>query len=558
MAAVRHSDPSSLPPGAVSKAMLIVLGIAILVRLQGLGWDDWRAFHPDERNLVTAAAGLSFGNLVPDFHAYGALSLWLPRLLGAVTDPGCAGAQCLLFPARLISVLFAVISVWLGALICRRLGSDRAMLIGASVLALSAPLIQWAHFGTTESALICLVLALWWQSLRYLDGRDTAMKAMAVSALLIGLGLGMKLAAGAMTVVPLTALLLRWPGLAKAAFLLGLGAVITGVLFAATNPSVVVDTERFLGTMTFEGGIVAGTTDVFWTWQFVDTVAVVFQVQQLASMLGWGIAALAIAGMVWAVARRQLGALPGLAFLIIYGVIVFTWYAKFARYLAPMLPIMVIFAAISLDKLWDWRRSLTLRIVLIGVLGLSILSGLSMAISFQAEDPRIRAARVLSDKVKPGQSVLMEPREVGVHAIPDVTSVFLSHEEISGQAGAATLAQKLADADWMVLYSRRHWSVLPRLLQRFPGACPYYAALASGALGYAVTDRVTRAVPFGPLGTLGVSAEETRVVFDRPKAYILQNVQRLPAATIAERLSATPDPGACGKAALATALDQAR
>ena len=65
-----------------TRALPWLIALTALLRLQGLGWDDFTGLHPDEGNLVRAAAALSWPDaLIPDFHAYNALAVWMPRLV---------------------------------------------------------------------------------------------------------------------------------------------------------------------------------------------------------------------------------------------------------------------------------------------------------------------------------------------------------------------------------------------------------------------------------------------------------------------------------------------
>src|SRR5690606_35936125 len=70
------------PDNAALAAMLALVLAGAALRFQGLDWDAGQLLHPDERNIATAAARLAWPDrLVPDFHAYNGLSLYLPRLL---------------------------------------------------------------------------------------------------------------------------------------------------------------------------------------------------------------------------------------------------------------------------------------------------------------------------------------------------------------------------------------------------------------------------------------------------------------------------------------------
>ena len=103
--------------------MAMILMAGLVLRLQGLDWDQGRGFQPDEGNLVRAALALSWTSPIPTFHAYNDLSLWLPRLISsAVCNP--ADGHCLTLAARLLSALFSAAAVWLVALVAHGLAAQ--------------------------------------------------------------------------------------------------------------------------------------------------------------------------------------------------------------------------------------------------------------------------------------------------------------------------------------------------------------------------------------------------------------------------------------------------
>ena len=198
------------------QALVAVVLAGAALRLAGLDWDVGRGLHPDEGNLVRGALSLGpGGRLIPAFHAYNDLALWLPRLLSM---PVCAAGDsaCLTLVARLVSAVLSVATIPLAAGVARQLAGQAAGPVAGPVAGLaaavafagSAPLVQWAHFGTTESALVLLVVALWSVALRWQAGRIGDFGMALWSGALIGLGFGFKTAALATALIPLVALVL--------------------------------------------------------------------------------------------------------------------------------------------------------------------------------------------------------------------------------------------------------------------------------------------------------------------------------------------------------------
>lgn len=530
-------------------ALLLLLLAALVLRLQGLDWDQGRGLHPDEGNLARAAAALGPGRWIPDFHAYNDLALWLPRLLAA---PLCdaSAAPCLTRAARLLSALFATAAVWALAAIALRLAGRRAMLATALIATTSAPLIQWAHFGTTESALVLLVALLWLQALRWqraeIGNRGLAL----TSALLLGAGFGIKTSALAMAVIPLAALAVTRRPAGPILRMLIWALPLTAMLALAATPSLLVVPGDWLAVMRFERGVVDGSVNVFWTRQFDTRSGPGFHLRQL-----WGASAgagLLLAGTGLLTTRRAAwpGLAPGLALALVYGSLIAGWQAGFFRYLAPLWPVLLVLAGLGAGRLLA-SASQTLRALAMAGLALMAVAGLDLAASYQATDPRLLAEADLHRRAAPGALLAVEPHDTGLTAGLPVVVLPLESPD------PAVLAGALAGADWMLIASRRNWAVLPNH-PAAPLACTYYAALAGGDLGWRPVARFHRASPLHPLLAPGLAAEETRTVFDRPRVILLRNEARLDPAGLAARLALPAAPADCTPEALAAAWERAQ
>lgn len=529
------------------QGLLWLLALGFVLRVIGLNWDSGRGLHPDEGNLVRAALGLGLGGRwIPEFHAYNDLALWLPRLLSL---PFCEGADapCLTLVARAVSAALSWAMIWPGAALAYRLAGGSgtaghvAGLAAAGLLASAPALVQWAHFGTTESAMALLVVVLWtiaqlWQSGGFPD------RAMAlVSGVAIGVGFGFKTTALAMGLIPVLAIALAprpWQVKLRLLIMLGAMAGAQGLAFA---PSVLFATEAWLGVMRFENGVVQGTSPVFWTAQFNGATPVLYELRQLWGLLGLGLL-LAVSGL--GAPWRWLA--PGLGFALVYAALTFGWHAKFVRYLAPLVPVLLILAAVGLGRLAEGRLGRTAWAAGLAVLALMVVQGLDFAASYLRPDPRLVIEQHLRTRAAPTDLVAIEPRDLGQTGGLGQITLPLTDPALS----AAQLAQGLARADWVLIASRRNWEVLPRQLNAPSVLCGYYAGLGDGSLGFVPIARATRTGPLGQLFAPGLDTEETRVVFDRPEVILLRNIERLPAEGLEARLSAPRSPEDCAPAQL--------
>jgi len=535
------------------RALIALICLGAVLRLIGLDWDDGRGLHPDEGNLIRGALTLGVnGRMLPEFHAYNDLALWLPRLLSLPLCTPEDGA-CLTLIARGLSAVMSVALIPLGAGLARALagGSDGARLAGlatALVLALSGALIQWAHFGTTESAIALNVVLLWWLAMRWQTGRLSDVDFALWSAAALGIGFGFKTTAAVVSVIPLAAFALAGRPDAARAKLFALFAGVATIQALIFAPSVVFDTQGWLDVMAFENGVVTGSVPVFWTAQFEGARNVLFEVAQLWSLtVGAGLV-LALLGLALAARHHWRIALPGLVFLVVYATLTFGWHAKFVRYLAPVLPVLLIFAGVATGRLLVQRRSQTARMASAAALGLMVLAGVDSASAYLRADPRIAMEDLLDTRAAPGDLVAIEPRDLPQTGAHQTITLPLNRADVS----PADLAGPLARAEWLIIASRRNWQVLPRQ----PGAstvlCAYYAGLADRSLGYVAVARTDRLGLFGRLFHAGLAAEETRHVFDRPEVFLLRNIAHFTADDLAQRLSAPEHDTDCTPTTLQT------
>lgn len=520
---------------------------ALVLRLQGLDWDQGRGLHPDEGNLVRAAAALGPGHWIPHFHAYNDLALWMPKL---AAEPFCdAGREpCLRTAARVLSALFSATAVWAMAAISFRLAGRQAMVATALIAATSAPLIQWAHFGTTESVLVLLVALLWLQALRWQRGEISNTGLALTSAILLAAGFGIKTSALSAAIIPLTALVAAGRPLGTTLRTLVWALPLTLVMIVAATPSLIFAGADWLEVMQFERGVVDGSLEVFWTRQFAVDSGPMFQLRQLWGATEGAGLALAIFGLIATAPRYRRELAPGLAFAIVYAALCFSWHAAFFRYLAPLFPVVIVLAGVGVAHLLD-LGSQTARALSVVALALMAITGIDLAASYQATDPRVLAEAELRIRAAPTARLAVEPYDTPLTA--ELQTLVLPLED----SDPVRLAATLAEAEWMLIASRRNWAVLPGH-PAAPLACAYYAAIAQGDLGWRPVATFRRASPFGPLLQPSIASEETRSVFDRPLVILLRNEERLSATTLVDRIAAPP--GDCTPAALSAAWERAR
>jgi hypothetical protein len=411
----------------------------------------------------------------------------------------------------------------------------------------SAPMVQWAHFGTTESAIALVVVLCWALAARWQAGEITDRQFAILGGAVLGVGFGFKTTALVVGLIPGIALLLPGapiPARLRIALIMGAIAIGQALAFA---PSVIFRTEAWLGIMDFENGVVRGTVPVFWTAQFHGAVNGLFEARQLWSLTQGAGLVLMGAGLALMPRPAWRLALPGVMFAAVYLMLIMGWHAKFVRYLAPAIPVIVILAGVGVGRLLTGVWGQAARAGAVAGLGLMVIGGLDGWTAYLRPDPRIVIESELMRLARPDQRVAVEPRDLAQTGLMQQAALPL----MDGMASPEALADVLAGSDWLIIASRRNWAVLPRQHGAPAVICTYYAALAEGGLGFVRVARADRRGVLGHLFDPGLAGEETRNAFDRPEVLLFRNVDRLNPDDLRARLSALRDPAECSGPVLA-------
>jgi 4-amino-4-deoxy-L-arabinose transferase-like glycosyltransferase len=522
--------------------VLVVLLFAAALRLSGVDWDGGIAAHPDERYVVGVAEGLSWGQLdpfavAPEF-PYGHLPLYLLAL---------AGGADRLMTARLVAGLADVGTVALAAALGCRLAGRRAGLLAAAFLAAMPLHVQQAHFGTVDALLaLCVTAALLFairlaQSGRWPDA--------ALAGLWGGLALGCK-AAALLLALPLAAAWAMAPGsrrgrLARGALLVSVAAST----FAVTNPFALLEGGRFLGNVAGQAAMARGASLLPYTLQYHATWPYLYPFwQQFIWGMGPLMAVLCFGGLglaVWQAARRPAGpaAWVALAWALPFWAFTAGLYVKFPRYLLPLTPLLAAYGGAAAGSLHPrWLR----RLAALLALAPALLLSLTLIASYRRPHPWIAASAWLRANLPPGSTIAVEAWD---HPLPldaagyNVRILPLFDAE-SPQKWAA-VEEALAEADALVIASRRGYGALARWPERFPQTADYYRALFAGESSFtaaacferwprlgllALTDDPFRAadMPCPSLPCLQTPAlrlprlDESFVVYDRPLVLVFR------------------------------------
>ncbi|MCL4364215.1 glycosyltransferase family 39 protein [Patescibacteria group bacterium] len=550
---------------------LLVIGLLVYTRFFNLGWGLPYPMHPDERNMAAAIQQLkcelpvfslnlpkslmenwqpaSWLVLVkpfdlancfnPNFFAYGQLPLYLAYIFvwvirgfhdfGAMNVSFNDAVLSLRFIAALSSVLSAVIIIKIVDALT--VGKKSIWLFATSSLTIVfLPFaIQFSHFGTTESLLMFFYLLIIYLTVRFLEKKIDELTFVLVSALFIGAALATKVSSLIFVLVPMVGLSFekrsRFPflySLLVRLFDVFILCLLSGLVFVVFSPHNLINWQDFVGSMNYESSVALGSVLVFYTRQFVGSVPVLFQLTKIFPYaLGWLLGLFGILGLLVVGWKDKRINILRVAFLIYFLPNSFL-FAKWTRFMAPIFPIVTIFALILVVSSLDYLKkkpflfypaSFILALFL-------IIPGISYLSIYQKPDVRFQATDWINKNIPPNSVVLSET--ANVVDIPlvnannlDVISFNFYDLDVSLQL-QQELKDDLAKADYIFVPSRRIFANSPK--EQYPLLNKYYQDLFSGKLGFQKVAEFSS-------GLDDEQAEETWTVFDHPVIRIYKKVK---------------------------------
>lgn len=538
--------------------LAVVILTGGLLRFYNLNWDSGMLFHPDEMNIGIAMSKISFsGSLNPGFFAYNGFSLYLYKAAATIVAAFTGNQSWVdetgrsLLVGRYISAAVSTFSLPMIYLLGVRIADRQTAFLATTLAAFNTGLIQCAHFAVTESLLVFFLLltALCAQACiavksRICDG---------ILYLVIGIAAGCKTSALSFLAFPAAVIAIRSAGLRQ--FFSGCFRAIPGSLiilaaFFAVSPYSLLELESFLASMSYEGGVVHGTIKVPYTLQFFDSTAFISWIPSLNWLLTVPVAVIGMTGLlVWlagglmALWRRNLcqttpselsaesnnsdKALPLLVFAMLYALYIGSWHAKFIRYLIPLLPVLILSSAWACGKIRK-RFALLGSVVTVIVIVCSGLWAVSFFSIYLRPSTRIAASEWMLKNFNPESRLLLEHYDYPLPIVfpgnaPDkfVRRIFPFFAKDTPEK-MQELAAALAEADYLILASRRLYANISRDTHQYPFTSRYYHDLFSGRLGFSEVAVFSSPPALGNWTFDDNRAEETFQVFDHPEVRIFR------------------------------------
>jgi hypothetical protein len=596
--------------------LALILAVGAALRFYGLQWDEGHWLHPDERKIYfivlelgwpqSLAEALSPSSpLNPGFFAYGSLPIYL---LGAIASlvklvwPAFWLQQDLHLVARPLVALVDLGTIYLTYRLASQLlfpsrprglsrtePSERlegAPLLAAAFVSLAPIHVQLARFYTVDPFLTFFVLLTLNLAAVVAQGGGRWHRFALGAAL--GLSLATKVSAAPLVFVLAVACYTHTVGsetrspIARSLATIKcmvLPLVVAAAVFFLIQPYALIDWRTFLNHTVREARIARGAFDVPYTIQYAGTLPFFYSIWQAAfwgmalplGLVAWGGLAAGVVRWLrhgaWTDALLLAWAGP---YLVVTGML----YAKYLRYMLPLVPVLCILGArLLLGRFrgqgaepsesrspgFGFRLSRVVALVVV----LSTLAYALLFVSIYAVPHSwVTASEWIYRHVPAGSILAIEhwdralplPVELDGQRQSSTEYTYRTlplYDEPDDIAKWESLAADLAGSDYLIVASRRLYGSIPRLPDRYPVASRYYDRLFAGGLsgdelGFELVGEFDRGPawlnprlpPLPGAAPALFRPDESFVVYDHPRALIFRNAGRLTAEELLRRLEA--------------------
>ncbi len=569
---------------------LLLVFILLYTRFVGINWGQPFPMHPDERNMVVAITQLSCNKFWsvecfnPHFYAYGQFPLYLAFFLSSITSffiPFVGIHEHVVLALRSISAVASVFTVVLLIKILSKIISINTFhKVFLFLIAIFVPVfIQFAHFGTTESLLMFFYTALIYLTVLLNKQSITLYRFVLFSGIVLGIAIGTKVSSIIFAAIPFLAMLMyTFSKTGKKQYiytfiqLLNL-LFITFVIFFLSSPYNFFGWKEFIGSMRYESDVGLGIYRAFYTRQFEYAIPFLFQYAKIFPFsLGWPVTILFLLGFVL-LPYNKVNNFLRIQFLLFF-IPNSLVYAKWSRFLAPVFPLIVLFALLAVVRIFAVVNNLFRKRLLfiqngivIIIIVLSIIPGIAYLSIYTSPDVRFEASKWVYTHMAPDSYILSETANVVDIPVPNnLTPVILTEGKHYNYISfnfydihlvptlKAELEEHISRSDYIFIPSRRvfanqscyletgdgSFSIrqnhlgydknrCEKLRKDYPDVNKYYDRLFSGNLGF---KKVAEFSSFPKISIFGKTliefpdeeAEETWTVFDHPVIRIYKRI----------------------------------
>jgi len=531
---------------------VILFLVALSVRLYRVDWDQHHFFHPDERAIGFAVERLSFRplQLNPHFFAYGSLPLYAIKIATSIAgkfSAPLAGYDASIFAGRVLSALWGAATAVLVGVLGSRLYGKRVGLLAGVLMASAVLHVQNSHFATSDVPLTFFVLLALYFLVRVVE--QGALAHYLAAGFSAGLAIATKFSALPILLPIAIAILYRWfvEGRRLSTLIRGAGAVLSVVVgFALGQPYAILDYHAFRADILEQSRMVRHAGLVPYTNQYIGVPKYIYDLQQ---MILWGMGPLlglaAVIGTgvcgVRAFRQRRVPELVLLAWVLPFFLITGSFDVKFPRYLLPIYPLLILWAAALLVSVASRSGVGTLAAALV------LVSTFAWLIAFMRiyslPHTVVSASNWFYSHVPSGTKVASQhwdegfpfPMPGGLN--PDrYRIVDLPYYEPDTPEKMRQISAELASSEYAAFQTKRIYGAVTQAPKKFPLTSRYFYHLFAGDLGYSLTQSFASRPKIFGIEFPDELADESFTVYDHPKVLIFQNKAHLPDSALITRI----------------------
>jgi YYY domain-containing protein len=365
------------------------------------------------------------------------------------------------------------------------------------------------------------------------------------AGLWIGLALATKVSAAPL-LLPL-GLALALCGTRRATVRLGLVAFGTLVATAlAGQPYALLSFPEFWRQVSEQAAMVRHAGSLPYTIQYVGVPRYAYDLWQMAVWaMGPPLGAAVLWGSASTLARLRRGGSRAqwvlASWVVPFVLVTGAFEVKYPRYLLPVYPVLILWAAACL---WERRARRYGRALLVAVPAGTAVFALAFLAIYRGPHTATAASEWAYRNLPEGSTLVTQHWDEGFpQPVPGFDPgrfrvVEFPFYEPDTDDKRDALAREVSGADVVVLPTRRILGAVTRDVARFPMTNAFYRLLFAGRLGFRLVHEQSARPRLGPIEIPDEVADESLSVYDHPKVLVFHNRERLAAGEIASRLEA--------------------
>jgi 4-amino-4-deoxy-L-arabinose transferase-like glycosyltransferase len=396
-------------------ALVSILFISFGLRLTGISWglpDETHrlSYHPDERNILYAITNLNPGDLDfnPNYFYYPTFHVYLYFTILLFTGAQTSQLATIILIGRIVTLFFGTLSVYVIYLLGKEFFGDEIGLIASTLLGIVPLHVIHSHFLTTDVPVTFWLLTSMLFCFKLLNSGGK--KWYLLAGFTGGLAVATKYNAGLIIIPILTAHILnRLTAKVGLSVLLdkriSLAYILIISTFILTSPYTIIAFSEFKYHLTLITSYL-NTPNAEWFdsgngWIYHITNSLYFG-------MGLPLLAFSFFGLLISVWKEKEKSLIILSFIIPYFLWVGNWQARFARFILPIVPFLILLTSYGLYYLWiKHRRGGTL--IFLSILLYTAILTVAYSQTMATPDPRDQAHTWIKDNISKNSTIGLLP-----------------------------------------------------------------------------------------------------------------------------------------------------